>query len=198
MGLSTRLTHENIVEFLAIIYHRDTQSLYPGEQITVAQHMLQCASIAEQQGEGDTVVVAALLHDVGHLICHSDHLCLDLPDDNLSDSDQRHEEAGAVLLGKYFPQAVVDAVRFHVMAKRYLCTTEPGYIGHLSPASAGTLAGQGGLMTEVEVHCFQQKPHLDTNLKVRRIDDKANAPDFEHPDFLRYGPMIRRVLTTPG
>ena len=42
-------------------------SLYGGEGVTQLEHGLQAAFLAEEEGASDELVVASLLHDVGHL-----------------------------------------------------------------------------------------------------------------------------------
>ena len=88
--------------------------------------------------------MAALLHDVGHLL----H---DLPDDAPDDGiDDVHEQLGDHWLKKFFVPAVCDPVRLHVDAKRYLCAVEPDYLATLSPPSLHSLRLQGGPFTELK------------------------------------------------
>src|SRR5438309_8788853 len=113
--------------FEAFDAHGD--QLYIGEPVSMTEHMLQAAYAAEQDGAGPTLVAAALLHDYGHLI----H---DLPEDSAEHGvDTRHEDVGFDFLARHFPPAVVDPVRLHVAAKRYLCAVEPKYLEQLSDAS---------------------------------------------------------------
>lgn len=198
MGLSTTHAQEVIIGYLTFIFARNKETLYPGERLTVSQHMLQCATLAEAQGESDLVIVAALLHDVGHLIEKSDQLPGVLKESAQSKishlHELGHEDAGAILLEGYFPQAVIDSIRLHVEAKRYLCTVESDYIGRLSPASASTLSGQGGLMSESELQQFEKIPHLETVLKVRRLDDIANDAGYRNQAFSKYCSALRHTM----
>ena len=114
------------------------RALYFGEAVSEAEHALQSAALARADGAGDTLVVAALLHDVGHLL-HG--LGEDLAERGL---DGRHEEVGHAWLSDYFGPAVAEPVRLHVAAKRYLCAVEPAYLTGLSPASRQSLGLQGG------------------------------------------------------
>src|SRR3546814_2956296 len=57
--------------------------------------------------------------------------------------DARHEDIAAVWLQQYFPAAVVEPVRLHVEAKRYLCRAEPAYWAGLSQGSKTSLDVQG-------------------------------------------------------
>src|SRR6516162_3828711 len=134
-----------VVERIFTLFPQKRNGAYFGQADTETEHALQCAHLAEQSGAGPEQIVAALLHDVGHLL----H---DLPEDVAERGvDGRHEEAGAAWPKRYFGPAVVDAVRLHVAAKRYLCAVEPQYRGGLSEASLRSLRLQGGPMSPAEV-----------------------------------------------
>ncbi len=60
------------IDHLAQLYETEGQATYLGESISIADHMLQCAHLAEQSGEGDEVIASALLHDIGHLLLQRD------------------------------------------------------------------------------------------------------------------------------
>ena len=115
------------------------------EVVTQIEHALQSANLAREQGADAAAVTAALLHDLGHFLLdeHAGN------DDFLSD-DHFHETIGAELLERYFPAKVVDPVRLHVPAKRYLCTVDEAYHGQLSAASQRSLELQGGRLSEQE------------------------------------------------
>lgn len=134
-----------------------------GEDVSVAEHALQCAALAVRDGADDTLVVAALLHDIGHLI--------EEPDDGFG--VHRHDVGGAAFLARHFPEAVVAPVRMHVAAKRYRVAIDPDYAARLSPASTHTLRHQGGPMSADEVAAFRNEPHLEAALRVREWDDRG-------------------------
>jgi len=182
------LSKDSIVPFLADIIERRGAESYLGEEITISEHMLQAALLAEQAEAGDELIAAALLHDIGH---YTNEFPEDAQDQGI---DTVHEEAGAVVLDPYFPAAVVDCVRHHVAAKRYLCATDPAYVGRLSPASIHTPNLQGGPMSEEEVERFRSHPHLDAIVRVRFWDDEAKATDLSTPDFNHYAPVLQRVV----
>ena len=182
------LTPDNIVDFLAGIFERRGAEAYLGEDVTMSQHMLQGAELAEQAGAGDEMIAAALLHDIGHFTS-------EFPEDALHDDiDAHHEDAGARVLERFFPAVVVDCVRHHVAAKRYLCATDPAYRGRLSAASLHTLTLQGGPMDAAEAEEFARHPNLDAILQVRLWDDAGKDPDHEAPPFLRYAPVLERLV----
>jgi predicted HD phosphohydrolase len=136
---------------------------YGEERVSQCEHALQCASLAESQSAPATIVIAALLHDIGHLL----HEEGERP--ALRGIDDRHEEIGARYLLSVFGPAVAEPVRLHVAAKRYLCAADPDYCGVLSAASVRSLKLQGGLFTAREVAAFPLDPlcrSSDPNTKV--------------------------------
>ena len=125
----SELTPQTIVGFIADIFERRGAEEYLGEPVTIVTHMLQSATLAEQADLPEEIIVAALLHDIGHFTGELGSFSMD------DEHDRLHEEAGAELLAPFFPSSVTDCVRYHVAAKRYLCATEPGYFDGLSESS---------------------------------------------------------------
>lgn len=184
----SELTRDTIVGFLADIFERRGGEEYLGEPVTMAEHMLQGAHLAEQNGESETIITAALLHDIGHFTSEFGMFSMD------DAHDRYHEEAGASVLAGFFPSVVTDCVRCHVAAKRYLCAVDPGYFSKLSDASVHSLNLQGGPMDAREVEAFERKPNLEDIVKVRHFDDAGKLPDMAMPDFSHYAPMVQRVV----
>ena len=184
----TQLTQETIVEFLGDISRRCGDEEYLGEPVTMAQHMLQGATLAEQQGMEEEVIVGALLHDIGHFTSEFGTFSME------DTEDRYHEEAGAKVLEEFFPKMVTDCVRYHVAAKRYLCATRPEYFDQLSEASVHSLNLQGGPMNADEVADFENNPNLETIVAVRYLDDAGKDPNMETPDFWHFAPMVQRVV----
>jgi phosphonate degradation associated HDIG domain protein len=181
------LTPETIVDFIADIFRRRGAEAYLGEAVSMSEHMRQAAHLAEREGAEEALIAAALLHDIGHFTN-------EFPEDYIAQRvDNLHEEAGARVLEAFFPPQVVEPVRHHVAAKRYLCKREPSYFATLSPASVKTLELQGGPMSEAEARAFEQHPHLQAIVRVRRWDEAAKAPDRPTPPFEHYAPLLRRV-----
>jgi gamma-butyrobetaine dioxygenase len=152
---------------------------YLGEPVTLAQHMLQAAALAEADHASDALVAAALLHDVGHIFAHD---------------GTPHELAAVEWLADQFPMETCDAVRLHVEAKRYLCAVEPGYCDSLSEASRQSLVVQGGPMSAAELERFSRLPYAGAALRLRRWDDAAKDPDAWTPPFEHFRQMLERVL----
>ena len=162
-------------------------SSYLGEPVTLTEHMLQTALAAEADGAGASLVAAALLHDYGHLI----H---DLPEDSAEHGvDTRHEDVGFDFLARHFPAAVVDPVRLHVAAKRYLCAVEPAYLEQLSEASRLSLELQGGPFSEAEVREFEALPGWQDAVRLRRYDDLGKAPARSLPAVERFRTLLESV-----
>ena len=55
----SQLTTDNIVDFIADIFHRRGAESYLGEQVTMSEHMLQAAQLAEEAGADEETVAAA-------------------------------------------------------------------------------------------------------------------------------------------
>ena len=180
-------TRENIVAFIADIFERRGAESYLGEPVTMSQHMLQGAKLAEDAGAKDELVAAALLHDIGH---YTSEFGPYSPDDT---EDNHHDDAGAAVLQHFFPAVVVDCVRLHVSAKRYLCATDPSYFSKLSEASVHTLELQGGPMSDKEVAAFEAEPHFKEAVQVRLWDEGGKDPDMITPPFDHYVPLLERV-----
>ena len=182
------ISERTIVGFLADIFERRGGEEYLGEPVTMAEHMLQGAHLAEENGEPDEIVAAALLHDIGHFT--SEFGTFSMTDTH----DRHHENAGADVLAEFFPSVVTDCVRHHVAAKRYLCAVDAGYLDKLSEASLHSLRLQGGPMSEQEVAAFEREPNLADIVKVRYLDDAGKEPDMKMPGFSHYAPMLQRIV----
>ncbi|AXI55779.1 phosphodiesterase [Sulfitobacter sp. JL08] len=185
---SNPLTARTIVAFLADIFERRGGEEYLGEPVTMAEHMLQGATLAENANLPEIIVVAALLHDIGHFTSEFGTFRMD------DTEDRYHEEAGAQVLEAFFPILVTDCVRYHVAAKRYLCATRPDYFNRLSDASVHSLNLQGGPMSPQEVAEFEQNPNLEQIIQVRYLDDAGKHADMETPGFAHFAPMVQRVV----
>ena len=182
------LNRGNIVAFLEDIFERRGGEEYLGEPVTMAEHMLQGATIAEQNGEPEIIVVSALLHDIGHFTSEFGMFSMKDTEDRL------HEDAGAKVLQNFFPQLVIDCVQYHVAAKRYLCATRPSYFYKLSEASIHSLNLQGGPMCDDEVREFEKNPYLKDIIKVRYLDEAGKSEDMSIPSFSYFAPMVQRIV----
>lgn len=185
---TAELSADTIVDVLASIFERRGGEEYLGEPVTMGQHMLQGATIAERNGQLDEIVVAALLHDIGHFTSEFGTFSMD------DTEDRHHEDAGAEVLERFLPSVVTDCCRYHVAAKRYLCATKPSYFDRLSEASIHSLHLQGGPMTAAEVAAFERNPNLEAIITVRYLDEAGKIAGMETPDFQHFAPKVQRLV----
>jgi phosphonate degradation associated HDIG domain protein len=186
-----RDTPNAVVDDILELFAERGDSSYGGEAVSQRAHALQAAHLARQAGAGTALVVAALLHDVGHLL-HA--LPDEAPDQGV---DDRHEALAARWLAGRFGPDVVEPVRLHVAAKRYLCAVEPGYYDALSAPSKQSLRLQGGPMSTEEAESFRASPFAESAVALRRFDDSAKVPELVVPGVEDYVASIEQVLTEP-
>jgi [1-hydroxy-2-(trimethylamino)ethyl]phosphonate dioxygenase len=165
------------------------KAAYFGEAVSQEEHALQAAHFAAVEGAPDPLVVAALVHDIGHLIDARE-------DAAMRGIDARHEDAGYAWLARFFAPSVTEPVRLHVAAKRYLCAIEPEYLGGLSPASLRSLELQGGPFTPGEVREFEQLPFGQDAVRLRHWDDLGKVPGLPVPALATYREALVRQLKT--
>lgn len=173
-------------EIFSLFEHRGSGA-YFGERISMTEHALQAAYFAREEAAPVELVVAALVHDIGHLV-------EPVPDD-LGDwtSDARHEEIGARWLERRMRPQVAGPVRLHVPAKRYLCATDHNYVAMLSQASIITLQLQGGPMTSLEVLQFETAPYHREAVRLRRWDDQGKVVGLKTPGLAEYRELIEQL-----
>ena len=177
----------SMIDQVFSLYAARGAAAYFGEAVSMTEHGLQAAHFAELGGARDSVVAAALLHDIGHLIAT-------VPDDIAEwKVDARHEATGARWLAEWFGAEVAEPVRLHVRAKRYLCATDPSYFSQLSPASVLTLKLQGGPMSADEVASFEAEPGYRDALVVRRCDDRGKVAGLATRRLQDYSELLRAL-----
>lgn len=184
----TDLNATNIVDFIGSIFEKRGDEEYLGEPVTMGQHMLQGATMAEQSREPDEIIIGTLLHDIGHFTSEFGTFSME------DTEDRYHEDAGAAVLEQFFPKVITDCCRHHVAAKRYLCATDPEYFQKLSTASIHSLNLQGGPMSEAELKDFEKNPNLKKILKVRLYDDAGKIPDMITPSFWHFAPLVQKMV----
>lgn len=174
---------------LVSIYSSRGAAAYFGEAVTTIEHSLQTAHFAQASDASDALVIAALLHDIGHLIEPA-------PED-IADwrRDGRHEVSGSRWLATYFGPEVCEPVRLHVPAKRYLCATDSTFMARLSSASIRTLKLQGGPMSGAESSAFEAESFHQDAVQLRHWDDQGKIAGLRTPGFLHYRGLIERLST---
>lgn len=180
---------ENAV-FIIGLYEQYGNADYIGEPVSQLEHMAQCAAIAEEEGFGEEVILAAFFHDIGHFCEHFmqvDHM------DGFGIVD--HERLGADFLrSRGFSEKIALLVQNHVEAKRYLTWRFPAYYEKLSEASKRTLEFQGGKMSIAEAELFEADPLFDLHILLRKWDERAKLEHQALPDLSKFRDMIVRHL----
>lgn len=187
-----------IVDDIMALFAQRGAIAYHGEAVSQLEHALQAAELAERQGAPDDLIVAALLHDIGHL--------LDGQDEDLArrGRDGHHEEAAYSWLNTHFGPKVTEPIHLHVAAKRYLCAIDPNYLAGLSPASRLSLSLQGGPMNAQQCAHFESNPAHNDAIQLRHWDDTAkvfglHVPGLEHyRDRLNAAVLVPAVSQAPG
>lgn len=159
------------------------QNSYGGEPVSQAQHALQCATMARRDGCEAPLIVACLLHDVGH------QLSLGFSEEAPL-IDRQHEVLGARYLATQFQPRVTDPISLHVTAKRYLCAVEKSYMSALSEASLHSLILQGGPLDEIDRLQFECEPFAQNALRLRRYDDLAKDPAIQADSWESFWPEL--------
>jgi predicted HD phosphohydrolase len=186
--LKAREATDEIMHLISTYGQQD----YLGEPVSQLEHMCQCAELARSAHASNEVILAAFLHDIGHLCCHilaSDEF--EIGDYGLID----HDILGAkYLFQKGFSTEVVTLLGSHVQAKRYLAYVLPTYIERLSSASIETLKQQGGPMTANEAKRFEEDPHFHLYIQLRQWDEASKVPYHALPDLAYYEKLIYQHL----
>ena len=178
----------NIATEIAAIVDGKGHRRYGLSHIDQRAHALQAALLAEQSGCAPALIVAALLHDIGHMV----H---DLGEDPAKDGiDDRHEQLGHDYLVAYFGPEVTEPIRLHVAAKRCLCATEADYFAKLSPDSVRSLNLQGGPMSAAEASAFAAQPYAADAVRLRRFDEAAKLKGLPTPAVEHYLPLLESCL----
>ena len=167
---------------------RRNEHMEYGERVTIVAHSLQTAVFAEQDGADDLMIAAAFLHDYGHFI-HD--LGEDIAEQGI---DAIHEELGAEALRDYFVPEVIEPMRLHVAAKRYLVATDEEYVKTVSPASMLSLKVQGGPFNAEQVRDFEANPHFKRAVQLRLYDEAGKVPEMDVPAYEYYRPILEKAL----
>ena len=178
----------DVLERIASLFATKGSAEYHGEPVTQLEHALQAATFAERDLRPAAWIVAALLHDIGHLVQMHGQGCAK------AGIDDRHEELGLRFLSTHFDRDVTDPIRYHVDAKRYLCSVDAAYALTLTPASLLSLQLQGGPMTAEQAREFGAIDRLESILAIRRYDDLAKVRGCVTPCFEHFAQYLQQCL----
>jgi phosphonate degradation associated HDIG domain protein len=181
---------------IGLLFARFGASQYSGEPVTQLEHALQTAHLAEQSGADDALVTACLLHDLGHLLSGQGHGFDDTP--SLRGIDDTHQYFALPFLRGLFPDAVLDAIKLHVDAKRYLCHANPGYYAKLSEDSKRSLALQGGIFDAAQAASFIDQTGARDAVMLRQWDDLAKQAELVTPPLAHFLARAARCALTPA
>ena len=163
--------------------YQTNKDFYLGEKVTIAEHMIQTAMLAEKNNSPQSLICACLLHDIGHFIIKD-------PDQLVSKSvDGKHEDIAFNFLKNYFKPEVTEPIKLHVNAKRYLCRKK-SYYNLLSKASKVSLELQGGKMNNDEAQKFVLLKHHKDAITLRKYDDEGKIPNMKIKNINDYKELI--------
>jgi len=182
-----------ILHEVSLLFSSHGNARYGGEAVSQLEHALQCAQLAERAGETDETVVAAFLHDLGHMIVADPVKYAEM---TASGMDDRHQYVSIPFLKSVFTDAVLEPIRLHVDAKRFLCTTNEAYWETLSPASKRSLEIQGGPFGEDAAKAFAALPYSEEAVRLRRYDDRAKDPNARTPELAHYFKLMALLSQT--
>jgi phosphonate degradation associated HDIG domain protein len=172
---------------------------YGQEAVSQLEHALQCAHLAETAGETESTVVAALLHDLGHIVGQNQpaEAPVESGDRALPKKDDLHQFVALPFLRSLFPESVLEPIKLHVDAKRYLCAVDAAYWDSLSPASKHSLVLQGGAFDAAQVQAFEALPFWQEAVRLRRYDDLAKVPGAATAGLKHFSQTMSRVALAP-
>ena len=173
---------------IELLFISQGQKSYAGEGVSQLGHALQSGQLAMASGAPETLVAAAFLHDLGHMLNDQGET------PTLRGLDDKHEVWASDFLANHFPLSVSEPVRLHVAAKRVLCAIQPDYIKKLSKDSIRSLALQGGPMSQHELEEFFQSDFAEDSILIRAWDDQAKKPKTATPNLRYFLDLCERVL----
>ena len=165
----------------------NNKSLYIGEKITMSEHMIQTAMLAEKAKCSDDLICSCLLHDYGHFI-------LENPDELVElNVDGHHENIGYEYLKSFFTKEILEPIKYHVLAKRYLANDKK-YFNFLSEASKTSLKLQGGVLSDDESHKFEDQEYFKASILLRKFDEVAKKTGFKMKSIHDYKKLLTSKL----
>ena len=172
----------NRQQFIKTIFEKRGNEVYAGEKVTQLEHALQCAHFAELETKDKDLILAALLHDFGHIF----HEEKELPNSLNQNLDDKHELNAYHWLKENISEKVAELAKLHVAAKRFLCSTDKNYFDKLSLISQKSFNDQGGFMSKNELNNFESSPYKIEAIRLRKWDDKAKIPNLKTKQLKEY------------
>ena len=166
---------------------KNNKSLYIGEKLTMSEHMIQSAMLAEKAKCNDNLICSCLLHDYGHFLTENPDSLV------INDKDGKHESIGYEYLKKFFKKEIVEPIKYHVLAKRYLCRNKK-YYSLLSDASRESLKLQGGILNKKESSEFEKKIFFKNSIKLRKFDELAKKTNVKIKSIIDYKDLLNSQL----
>lgn len=174
------------VDEIVGLYERRGARQYGSEAVSQTEHGLQCAMLAAENGASAELIAAAFMHDIGHLVAEQAHHLG-------SEDDDVHQYLAIPFLRGTFSNAVLEPIRLHVDAKRYLCKADSGYWAALSSASKHSLELQGGAFDALTAERFLARPFAWDAIRLRRWDDLAKVAGRKSPPLRVFEPLLRSI-----
>ena len=166
---------------------KNNKSLYIGEKLTMSEHMIQSAMLAEKAKCNDNLICSCLLHDYGHFLIENPDCLV------MNDKDGKHESIAYEYLKKFFKKEIVEPIRYHVLAKRYLARDKK-YFNFLSIASKKSLKLQGGVLNDSESKKFKKKKYFKNSILVRKFDEAAKETNIKMKKIDDYISLLKSKL----
>jgi phosphonate degradation associated HDIG domain protein len=161
---------------------------YSGEPVTQLEHALQSGELAEEEGASEELIAAAFLHDLGHLLNRQGQT------PTARGIDDLHQYFALPFLRPVLPDTVLEPIKLHVDAKRYLCAVDDAYFSCLSADSVRSLELQGGIFSAEQAREFLGRPFAEDAVRLRRWDDLAKVAGKPTPDLNHYLRIVERVM----
>jgi phosphonate degradation associated HDIG domain protein len=173
---------------IAALFAAKGDRAYSGEPVSQIEHALQSAELAELSGAEPALITAALLHDLGHLLNDQGETPTERGIDDV------HQYFALPFLRTLFDDDVLNPIKLHVDAKRYLCATRHGYYEALSADSKRSLALQGGIFDAMQCAAFHALPGAQHAVSLRLWDDKAKIEGHVTPPLAHYLPIMEAAV----
>ena len=172
----------NIIDQIIFAF-TNNKSLYIGEELTISEHMIQTAMLAENNKCSSNLICSSLLHDYGHFVVEDPNLLV------TNQIDGNHETIWANYLKTFFSNEIIEPILLHVDTKKYL-TRDKKYLNSLSEASKVSLKLQGGVMSDNEAEQFEQNKNYKNAIKLRRFDEGAKKQNIKIKNIEDYKELL--------